>query len=202
MRRIEKWSPGYSLLELMVVMAVFALVAQLSVPPVLHWYGGMRVRMAAAQVEGAFHLARLWAIQHRAHVAVKFHTDGAGRVVVQLYRDGDGDGVRNKDIDAGIDPAVKGPQALGHFGDNVGFGFPPGTAPRDPSDPNQRLGRLEDPIRFNRTDLASFSPLGTATPGTVYVSDQRRHLAMVRVTGTTGRIRLRVYDPAKDAWKD
>ena len=193
---------GYSLLEMVVATAVAAIFTLLTVPPILRWHGSLRVRMAAAQVESALHLARLWAIQHRSHVAVKFRTDGGGRVRMHLYRDGDGDGVRNRDIEAGIDPEARGPQVLGHFGDNVGFGFPKGLPPRDPSSPHRRLGRLEDPIRFNRSDLASFSPLGTATPGTVYITDHHRHLAMVRVTGTSGRIRLRQYDREGDRWRD
>lgn len=192
---------GYTLLELLFALAISLLFVQLVIPPIHRWYGAQRVHMAAAQVEGALHLARLLAVQRQLNVALKFKTDQGGRVWVYLYRDGDGDGVRNKDIEAGIDPQLKGPQPLGYFGDNVGFGFPPGLAPRDPSRPARRLDRLEDPIRFNRSDLASFSPLGTATPGTVYISDHRRHLAMVRVSGHTGRIHLRTYDPAKDAWR-
>ncbi len=193
---------GFTLLGLAITLTLSLYLVRLSILPIRNWYGAERVKMASVQIEGAFHLARLWAIQHQRNVAVKFNTERNGRVWVHLYGDGDGDGVRNKDIDAGIDPEVKGPQQLGYFGDNVGFGFIPGHAPRDPSNPNQRLDRLEDPIRFNRSDLAAFSALGTATPGTVYISDRRRHLAMVRVTGTTGRIRIRTYDLEGDRWHD
>jgi len=62
------------------------------------------------------------------------------------------------------------------------------------------MDRLLDPIRFNRSDLASFSALGAATPGSVYISDQRANLVAVRVTSRTGRVRLLHYDYKSRQW--
>ncbi|MCB1009629.1 MAG: hypothetical protein KDB94_12155, partial [Acidobacteria bacterium] len=81
------------------------------------------------------------------------------------------------------------------------FGFPAGRAPRDPGSPGRRLDRLDDPIRFNRSDIASFSPLAGATPGTVYLTDGERRLVAVRVTGRTGRVRILAYDVATETWR-
>jgi hypothetical protein len=47
--------------------------------------------------------------------------------------------------------------------------------------------------------MLSFSPLGTATPGTFYVTNGRLQAA-VRVTGGSGRVRLMVYRGKK--WRD
>jgi hypothetical protein len=54
-------------------------------------------------------------------------------------------------------------------------------------------GRLkgDDPIRFGRSDILSFSPLGTATPGTFYLAGEDSQGA-VRVT-TNGRVRLLLW---------
>lgn len=62
------------------------------------------------------------------------------------------------------------------------------------------MDRLDDPIRFNQSDLASFGPLGTATPGTLYLTDRRSRLTAVRVTSRTGRVRVLRYDPGARTW--
>lgn len=77
----------------------------------------------------------------------------------------------------------------------------PARPVRDPGDPSRFLDRIDDPIRFNSSDLASFGPLGTATPGSVYLTDGGSHLAVVRVLGTTGRVRLLQYDFVSEIWR-
>jgi hypothetical protein len=49
--------------------------------------------------------------------------------------------------------------------------------------------------------MASFGPLGTATPGTAYLTDGRERLVAVRLAGRTGRLRVLVYDPAEEVWR-
>ena len=49
--------------------------------------------------------------------------------------------------------------------------------------------------------MASFDPLGTATPGTVYLTDGREILVAVRVTDRTGRVRTMIYDYGREAWE-
>ncbi len=63
------------------------------------------------------------------------------------------------------------------------------------------MGRLDDPVRFNRSDLASFNPIGTATPGSIYLTDGRQRLAVVRVNNISGKVSVLVYDQEKDAWE-
>lgn len=104
------------------------------------------------------------------------------------------------DILSGDDPEVVPRTRLAHLGRQIHFGFPPGRAPRDPGDPRRRLTGLDDPIRFNRSDIASFSPFGTSTPGTVYVTDGMRHLSAARVLGRTGKIGCLTYDVVRERW--
>ena len=89
-------------------------------------------------------------------------------------------------------------QARSH---QVGFGFPPGPPPRDPGDPGRRLRGTDDPIRFNRSDLASFNPVGTATPGTIYLTDHYFHLAAVRVYPLSGKVTVLTYDAETELWR-
>jgi len=197
MRTVER---GYQLIELLIAMAISSLVLVLGIPPLLSLAAGLRVELAAAEVASTFHVARAYAIRHDANVGLKFQVDADGTVTWALFRDGDGDGVLTADILSGDDPQVLPRTRIAHLGRQIHFGFPPGRAPRDPGDPRRRLSGLDDPIRFNRSDIAAFTPLGTATPGTVYVTDGMRHLSAARVFGRTGRIGCLVYDVVKERW--
>jgi type II secretory pathway pseudopilin PulG len=191
---------GFQLPELLTVMGCLAITVTLAVPPFLRLSGALRVRLGAAEVTAALRTARSFAILRGVNVAVKFRTAPGGVVTFALYRDGDGDGVANQDIDSGVDPQMVPARPLAHLGRQVRFGFPEGTPPRDPGDPRRRLDRLDDPIRFNTTDLASFNPLGGSTPGSIYLTDGRA-LAVVRVLGVTGRVRVLEYDGRAERWR-
>lgn len=198
MRRSEA---GFQLAEMLVALAVVGTVITFAVPPILQMAAGLEVRLAAGEIQGALRLARAYAVAHSVHVGVKFRTAESGAVHWALFRDGDGDGVRTDDIDSGVDPLAAPARRLSHFGPKVRLGFPPGRPPRDPGDPSRRLDRLDDPIRFNRSDIASFGPYGGSTPGSVYVTDGAHHLAACRVTSVTARARVIVYDPLAERWR-
>jgi prepilin-type N-terminal cleavage/methylation domain-containing protein len=151
----SRGAAGFQLLEVLVVLAIVGLVASLGAPGLLRLTGALRVGLAANELVGVLRTARSRAILMSARVGVKFRVEEDGRVSYALYLDGDNDGVRSRDIEAGTDPQIAPPRALAHLGRDVRFGFPPGEPPRDPGDPRRRLDRLHDPIRFNRSDLAS-----------------------------------------------
>jgi hypothetical protein len=185
----------------MLVVLLLTGVLALGASRVLSWSAGLAVRLAATEIAGALRLARSSAIGRGKNVAVRFHIDASARVAFALYVDGDGDGVRSRDIDAGVDRRLGPPRDLRHFGLRARLGFPAGVRPRDPGDPGRRLDRLHDPIRFNRSDLASFGPLGQSTPGSVYVTDGHYHLLAVRVYGRTGKVKIVRYDPESETWR-
>lgn len=191
---------GFQLVELVIALALFSLIVVVSIPSLVEISARMRVRMAAQEVANTLVSARSHAVRYSARVGVKFRTLEDGRVTYTLYRDGDGDGVRNADIASGRDPAVGPPRQLQGFGSGVRFGFPQGVAPRDPGNPSRRLDRLDDPLRFNVSDLASFDPVGGSTPGTAYLTDGQRQLAAVRVYGRTGKLRILIYDVETETW--
>jgi hypothetical protein len=156
--------------------------------------------MAAHELMSLLREARLLAIREGSNVGLKFVPEESGRVTYGLYRDGDGDGVLTRDIEAGVDPPLGPIRELAHLGAHVRFGFPDGPAPRDPGDPRRRLKRLDDPIRLNRSDMASFGPLGTSTPGSLYLTDGSEHLAVVRIFGRTGKVKIMLYDSESESW--
>ncbi len=191
---------GFQMVQMIVSAALVLLTATLVVPPLLRLAGSGRVSLATGELTGVLRLARAHAVRHSTHVGVKFVIEGE-RVRWALYRDGDGDGVRTRDIDSGVDPPMGPLHELAHLGRHVRFGFPPGPPPRDPGDPSRRLRPLDDPIRFNRSDIASFGPMGGSTPGSLYITDGLHHLSVVRVFGRTGKVRVLVWDRQQDRWR-
>ncbi|MCG8457077.1 MAG: GspH/FimT family pseudopilin [Holophagales bacterium] len=179
--------------------ALFAALALISLPIIQNLAGFTQARLAAGEVAAALGQARMYAIRYQVNVAVRFEETQSG-VVLATYRDGDGDGVLARDIDRGIDVECKPPHIITMTAGGVELGFPSGPAPKNPDGSGRRLTRLSDPIRFNRSDMASFSPLGTATPGTVYLTARDRHLVAVRVSQGAGRVRLLYYEAGKERW--
>src|SRR6185295_14772541 len=88
-------------------------------------------------------------------------------------RDDNGNGLRVAEVKKGVDATLSGPHRLEDSVERVTLGFPPiGSIPKIPPDSGTIAG-LEDPIRIGSTDLLTFSPLGTASSGTLYVTDGR-----------------------------
>jgi hypothetical protein len=54
-------------------------------------------------------------------------------------------------------------------------------------------------VVFGSTDVVSFSPVGDASSGSLYVSDGRM-LAAIVLYGPTARARVYRYDAAREEW--
>jgi hypothetical protein len=51
-----------------------------------------------------------------------------------------------------------------------------------------------DPVRLGSTDIASFSPLGSCTAGTVFLRSRGGAQYAVRISGIAGRLRVLWYE--------
>jgi hypothetical protein len=114
-----------------------------------------------------------------------------------VYMDGNGNGVLARDIRSGVDrPIVSAERLSSHFS-GIDFGALPDLPPIEPGETPAGA----DPIRLGAGSLASFSPLGSATPGTLYLRGRGDSQYAVRIFGQTGKTRLLRFDRHHRRWR-
>jgi prepilin-type N-terminal cleavage/methylation domain-containing protein len=177
---------GYSLIELLFVSALLAVIAAATVPQSLVMIDRSRAFAAARYLSARMSQARIGAVGRTATVALRFDQEPAG-TTFRVFVDGNGNGVRTRDIGAGVDRQIEDPVLLGDMFPGVTIGLSPALG-----DEAVQLGG----------DLLSFTPSGTATSGSIYIRGRDGSQFVVRVLGATGRSRVLRYDPARFEWVD
>jgi len=187
---------GFSLLELLTVIAIVGVLAAAAVPSWLSLRRRAAVRAAAAEIRMIFHETRSRAIARAANAGLRFTRTGS-QWQFAGYDDGDDDGVRNDDINSLVDRCVMPPRYL-LLHQLVSIGLLREEI-RDPD--GDRLRPTDSPIQFGRSSICSFSPMGSSTSGTIYLTDDAGSLYAVRVYGVSAKIRLLRYDGARKRWE-
>ena len=188
---------GYSLVEIFVTLTILLSGTLLAIPLADGIFAGSRIRSAGHEAMVAFVLARQDAVRSGKQTAVRFETSPGGYRMT-LYRDGNGNGVRNSEITNGIDRSVR--SIFWERGD-VRIGILHNVRVPDPADPSRALSNANDPVRFNESNLCSFSSLGECTPGSIYLTDGKRRMAVVRVYNRTGKIRVLYFTAGDRRWE-
>jgi Tfp pilus assembly protein FimT len=178
-----------------IMLGVFILL--MAAPGTLSLRESVAMRNAVHETTVAFFRARAYAISRDRNVGLKFRKNGE-RYEWALYADGNGNGVRTAEIASGMD------RYLGVYfpwsRNDVRPAIMTGTRVPDPSTPGRYLDRIDDPIRFNNSDICSFSPVGDSTPGSVFLWDAHDRMAVVRVFGGTAKIRTLYYRRGARGW--
>ena len=178
---------GFSMFELLVVLFIVGVMAAVSIPHLKAYAVEAHLLGAGRVFAGEFRKARSIAVRSNVNTAIRFESRN-GVDFYSTYQDGNGNGVRSADIASGVDPRIAGPLRLDAGAHDVRVGINPGV----PAPPPE-TGMLDptDPIRFGPSNMLSFTPLGTATPGTFYLAGETLQ-AGVRVTAASSRVRLMV----------
>ncbi len=188
---------GAALLDTILASAICVTVTAIAVPVIGGPLDRERTIIGAQYLAGQLQRARLGALTRGRSVAVRLEMVGE-RASLQLFEDGNGDGVSERDIDRSLDR----PLAPREFLDDRSRGISlrinqrivdaGGTGSLDPGD---------DPLRIGSTALLAFSPLGSATGGTLYVAAHQGPQMAIRVFGGTGRVRVLTFDAQARQWR-
>ncbi len=178
------------------MLLLLGISAALAVPSMRTGLDGMRGVAAARHLAALAQSARVRAVMQSVHVGLRFEPEG-DRYRYALYADGNGNGLRARDIRSGVDAPLGAFERIGDRFPGVAIGIAeqaPGISNRDV------LPAGADPIRFGASDTLTFSPLGTATSGTVYLHHRSGRQFAVRVLGATGRTRIFELRKATASW--
>jgi prepilin-type N-terminal cleavage/methylation domain-containing protein len=167
-------SRGFTLVELLFALGLFLVLSAIAVPAVLASLDRSRARAAARFLSARMALARSQAVARSGAVALRFAED-AGATSLTAYADGNGNGVRSRDIESGDDPLLDVPVRLSDL-------FP---------------GVVISSLAIGSSGLVSFTPDGTATSGTIVIRGRGGTEFAVRVFGVTGRTRVLRYDTGR-----
>jgi Tfp pilus assembly protein FimT len=171
--RPARGASGYTLIELLFVAATIAVVTAAAVPQLTAGVERSRALGAARYLASRLALARAQAVARSANVAVLL-TAAEGTFIAATYVDGNGDGVRTRDITSGVDTSIGVSVRLSSLFPHVALFL------NDPASTST----------FDTSALMSFSPLGTASSRTLYLRGADGSQYAVRVLGATGRTRV------------
>lgn len=185
---------GATLIELLLVMALALTIMAIVAPLTANEMDAVRAGHAASFLAARFQLARQQAVSRTASVAVVFDlvsNDWTMRSCI----DGNGNGVHRAEISTGRDACFDGPYDLDTL-------FPGISVAVDATlrGPDGEAGSA-DPVRFGVSNMASFSPAGSCTAGSVYLRSAKGVQYAVRVSGVLGRLRLLRYDAIARQWR-
>jgi len=185
---------GAALLEVLVVAVLAIALATMAVPLTAQAADAAAARAAAAYLAGRVRQAHLHAVAGNRTTAVVFDERAEGVWALRRCSDGNDNGVRRADIATGDDPCQTAAQDFS--------GLFPGTrltlAPNRPDLDGE--GGTTAGVRFGRSAMASCSPLGSCTPGTLYLRSARGQQFAVRVSAAAGRTRVWRFDTGTQRW--
>jgi len=176
---------GYTLIEVLFVTSLIAIVSAMAVPQSLTTIDRVRAAAAARYLASRMAMARSHAVMRSAHVALRFD-EGRSGITFRMFVDGNHNGVRTIDIESRVDPPLDAPARLSDLFPGVAIAV------------SDEIG--SDPLRIGSSNLLSFTPLGTATSGSIYVRGRDGSQFAVRVLGVTGRARVQRYVERTRAW--
>ena len=187
---------GAALIDIIVATSLVFLMAAIAVPVIGGTLDRERTIAGAHYLAGQLQRARLESLKRARFVAVRLQVIG-GRTELRLFADGNGNGVRQHDIDHGIDLPLTPMEWLDDQTRDISLRINQNVT--DVSG-GMTLEPGDDPLRIGNTSLLTFSPVGSATSGTLYVAAHRGPQMAIRVFGATGRVRVLMFDAQTRQW--
>ena len=187
---------GYSLLELMFAAALCVTLGAVAAPLLLTAVDDVRAAGAARYLSTRLQQARMEAVGRSADVGVQFFRTPEGYAYA-VYVDGNGNGVRTRDIQSDLDRRIGSVERLPDHFAGIDFGVLPGLPPVDAGSPAPGT----DPIKLGASSILTFTPLGTSSSGSLYLRGSRNLQYVIRIFGETGKTRVLKFDLGARQWK-
>ena len=187
---------GYSLLELVFALGLIVTLTGVTTAKVLAGLDDFRTAGAVRYVSGRIQRARMDAVSRNVNTGMRVVRAGSS-YGFGIYADGNGDGVRTRDIQDGIDKPIQQEERLADQFPGVDFGALPGLPAPDASG----TAPGSDPIRLGVSDMAAFTPLGASTPGSLYILGPRGAQYVIRIFGETGKTRILKFNSRTWLWE-
>ena len=166
-----------------------ATLAAAAIPQSLAMLDRSRAWAATRYLASRMALARAEAAKRSAYVALRFEETDSG-ITFGTYVDGNSNGVRTRDIERHVDRPLDQPIRLSDLFPGVAIAL------------STDSGGAGNPLRIGSSRLLSFSPLGSSTPGTIYIRGRDGSQLAVRIRGLTGRIRVLRYAARTRTWAE
>jgi type II secretory pathway pseudopilin PulG len=180
--RVLRTETGTGLIEILVAVGLAIVMAAVAIPKAQSMVHESRLRGAAFHLRGLMRQVRARAAAQACYMGVVFD-EVAGDPVFSIHADGNANGIRRVDVNSGADPRLREPYRLSETFPGVRYGSRPLGAP----DPFVRG------LQIGRSHIVSFSPLGSSTTGTLYLSNDYGLVYAVVIFGATGRVRIARY---------
>jgi prepilin-type N-terminal cleavage/methylation domain-containing protein len=191
---------GFSLLEIMVTLAVLAIAAGLAAPSLLRMAPNMALKSATRDLYSRLYEAKMLAIKKNSRISVRFNSahsfyyidsDGNGSYTpsaTDTFTDANGDGAYNpgepyRDVDG--NRVFSGETAI-NFKD-YGYGINLGCG-------NAMKNWNGDTC--NQTAAITFNSRGTSGTGTVYLENRNKDISFAVTVISAGAIKARRYSGA------
>jgi type II secretion system protein H len=188
-KRTQSNNSGYTLTEILTVIAIVGMFSAIAMPAWINIQRHAAVRAAAEELQSVFRGARMRAIASGRNVGVRF-TQSGNTWMYALYDDRNGNGIKTAEIKSGVDKMIARPKRVLDTVRYASIATPAKTI-IDPDGDKLKPG--DSPVQFGSSAICSFSPLGTSTPGTIYLTDSNGEIWCARSFGTTAKIRLLRY---------
>ena len=180
---------GYSITELLTALAIIGMFAAIAMPQWLTLQRRAAVRAASEELQSVFRGARMRAIASGRNCGIRF-TKSGNDWMYSLYDDTNGNGIKTAEINSGVDKMIARPKRVLNTVRFAKIALPNKTITDPDGDP---LKPTASPVQFGTASICSFSPLGAATAGTIYLTDSSNEIWCARVYGVSAKVRLLRY---------